>query len=95
MNIQPILKQLREAEKIATKDWNHTNAGASIYDKTNLVCENMSESEDDEVSNNNNFELIVLMRNNLIPLLDRIEELEDEVKLWKDRAYEAGYCHPL
>ena len=76
--IQEIIKQLREVEGRATKDWEHTNAGVSVHDKEKLVCENMSESEEDEVRHINNCDLIVLMRNNLIPLLDRLEELERE-----------------
>lgn len=93
--IQEIIKQLREAESKATKgEWFYDGIGylfSGTPGNVQMVADdgNGEETRMRGVGANlplkDNASLIVLMRNNLIPLLDRIEELETshegEIKL--------------
>lgn len=87
-NIQNLLKQLREAESKATKgEWfDHKEDISTDKDRSlvgyppqdGAIC-NLSDGEYIENRNHEaDASLIVLMRNNLIPLLDYVEGLEKE-----------------
>ncbi len=91
--IQPILKQLREAEFKATKgEWRLTVepfGDGQNNDLDDETCYRV-ESGGDNICDNyrwypaavqkDNQALIVLMRNNLIPLLDYVESIQDKAQ---------------
>lgn len=82
MSIQPILKQLREAEKVATKgEWQRFGDGHKER-VVNGDGEGFIMYPEEGESTELNASLIVLMRNNLIPLLDYVEATERRVLEW-------------
>lgn len=88
MQIQEIIKQIRETEGKATKgEWYYDGIGY-VFQKTSkghfMLVDDGNGAEvrmrgfGAELPLDENAELIVLMRNNIIPILDRLEELERE-----------------
>lgn len=84
--MQQLIKQLREAEQLATKkDWEWSDEYETMDDQPTmslvrsgfgiLSCDGMENSPTKADAN-----LIILMRNNIIALLDYVEELERELE---------------
>ena len=85
--MKQLIKQLREAEERATKrEWFTTQDKGKehlIYARSMGVVASAAERFMDRGERMSNAKLIALMRNNLIPLLDYVEELQARIEYFE------------